>query len=317
MTAELSVIKSPKHLHDPWRAYLTNYRLKTRTVYFSDMSKRGVLDYRNDCILFESTNFIALTNAFQGRSHFMIRTQRDNTSLSNDLDDFSDDVKQEFWHLVQKVVADSKVPSLLCHHFGTWRSADHFHVHLVTRKEDFAKYTASKVKNGDYQQIMNKLDSKEGFLIKRHLEEFKRTEIADIRKNPPKLIAEKKCPDEWGDFKVELDEVYPWVKFIPKTPQVFSRDTRVVLEELRKYRDEAFTQMHMFASAWELTGFRIWLKLAGDTFNWNAGRDPNNRVYGIISVYTPEYYAMWKSEEAAEEWLNRYEAAKYDILATA
>ena len=209
--------------------------------------KRDVLDYRNDCVLFETTHFMALTNAFQGRAHIMIRTHRDAEDTNNNLNNFPLEVKREFWHLCQKVVADSRIPSLLCHHFGEWRSAGHFHVHIVTRKADFTKYTESKVKDARRDAILAKLDSKERFLIKRHLNEFKAPEVAALKKDPPQRDEQNFCSGEWKDFRVELDPVYPWVKFIPKEPQVFSSDQREIQKQLETYREQAFSQMCEFA----------------------------------------------------------------------
>ena len=243
----------------------------------------------------------------------MIRTHRDAEDTTNNLNNFPLEMKQEFWHLCQKVVADCRIPSILCHHFGEWRSAGHFHVHIVTKKTDFAKYTASKVSDAGYDAILAKLESKEKFLIKRHLNEFKAPEVADLKKNPPERDERNFCSGEWKDFRVELDPVYPWVKFIPKEAQVFSSDQREIQKQLETYREQAFSQMCEFAEHHKLKGYRIWLKLAGDAFNWNAHRDAANRVYGVISVHTPEYYAM---NPNAEEWLSRYEKAEYDVLAT-
>jgi hypothetical protein len=55
------------------------------------------------------------------------------------------------------------------------------------------------------------------------------------------------------------------------------------------------------------------VKLAGDTFMLNEHRRPDDRIYGILSVFTPEFYEMHPD---AENWLSRYETAPPDPLAT-
>lgn len=278
--------------------------------------RRGVLDYKDDIILFKSQHFLALTNKIQGRAHIIIRSHRDSRdAYGNILEEFPDPVKHEFWKMAQEVVDDARTCSTLCHHFGEWRSADHFHVHVVTGKDAFAKYTASKGgSHRDFEMIRSKLDAKEAQLIRRHLEEFKRTEVEDLERCPPVRDDQKFCPLEWGDFRLELDPVYPRVLFIPLTPQTYPRDPRAIPAIRENYRSVAFSHMVAFARANQLSGFRVWVKLSGDTFRWNEGRAPDNLIYGAVSIHTPEYYAM---NPDAPAWLERYKVAQYDVLATA
>ena len=210
--------------------------------------KKNTLQYSEDCLLFESEHLIAVANAYQGRAHIIIRTRREiqNDVISNNLEDFNEENKQEFWHIVQQVVAEAKIPIVLCHHFGGWRSADHFHVHLVCKKTDFAKYVSYKTKV-DQNQILQKLESKEKFLIDRHLNEFKKEDIKYLEDNLPDLDPENYAPKEWGDYNVELDSVYPRIKFIPKQVQVFSANPKQIQSELSKYRSDCFTAMFTLA----------------------------------------------------------------------
>ncbi|KAH0793297.1 hypothetical protein GPJ56_002785 [Histomonas meleagridis] len=207
--------------------------------------KRNVLNYNDDCILFESEHFIAIANAYQGRAHIIIRTRREIPidAISNNLEDFNDENKQEFWHIVQQVVAEAQIPIVLCHHFGGWRSADHFHVHLVCKHSGFAKYVSYKTKV-EQNQILQKLESTEKYLTNRHMNKFKKDDIKCLEENLPELDPDNFAPKEWGDYKVELDSVYPRIKFIPKQVQVFSTNNNKQIQiELTKYRSECFTAM--------------------------------------------------------------------------
>lgn len=278
------------------------------------MNKSTRLSYGNDIVLARSDKLMIVTNQWQGRAHVMVRSLRElEHEIDKNLDNFPDSLKHSFWEMVQNLVAEMRVPCILCHHFGTWRSADHFHVHICMQKESFAKFTAAKSgKPESYQAIVEKIMNKEKFLMERHLNEFKAKEIQELRKNPPAIDENNLAGETWGDFDIELDPVYPWVKFVPQEPQVFPRDPNEVRAKLEEYRTDAFAAMHGFAVEHKFTGYRIWLKLAGDAIGWNKGRAPEKPIYGIISVYTPEYYALRKD---GMEWLNRYEQAAPDLLA--
>lgn len=210
------------------------------------------LDYKNDIQLFESTHFIAVANQYQRRSHLIIRARREmEDSVSNNLEDFDDETKTEFWHMVQQIVADTKKPSMLCHHYGGWRSANHFHVHIVFQKRDFAEYVARKANNmDDLQHIIDLISKKSEQLVKRHLEEFKKPEVEEIKNDRPDEFDEDHVPfkDEYGEYRVELDNEYPWIKFIRKVQPKYSSDQREVIAQLQKYRQECFSTMYSYAT---------------------------------------------------------------------
>ena len=105
-----------------------------------------------------------------------------------------------------------------------------------------------------------------------------------------------------GDFDIEVDPVYPWVKFIPKEP---------VAEASAEYRHMAFLQMHEFIDAHKLTGAQIWIRLEGDPFEWNKDRAPDRQIYGIVVCFIKEHYGL-RSDGA--EWLSRYESAPINAL---
>lgn len=214
--------------------------------------KQSRLDYKNDIQLFESTHFIGIANQYQRRSHLIIRARRElEDSISNNLEDFDKDTKTEFWHMVQQVVADTKKPSMLCHHYGGWRSASHFHVHIVLTKRDFAEYVAKKANNQDnLQHIIDLISKKSEQLVKRHLEEYKRPEIDEIKNDRPDEFDEDHEPfkDEYGEYRVELDRDYPWIKFIRKVPPEYSKDQREVPAQLQHYRQECFSTMYSYAT---------------------------------------------------------------------
>jgi hypothetical protein len=184
----------------------------------------------------------------------MVRAQRDApASFPNILNHLSDDVKLEFWHLVQRLVAEARFPAVICHHFGRWRSADHFHLHIVTRRTDFAHFTASKMTPpGNAHQIIDQITRKEAALVERHINDFKTPEIAAIRQSPPPRKAKYFAPSEWGDFRVELHATFPWVLFVPKVPFVYSRDAARVPHELMVNRSAAFDVIFLFAEQYEL-----------------------------------------------------------------
>jgi diadenosine tetraphosphate (Ap4A) HIT family hydrolase len=218
--------------------------------------KREGLDYAEDCVLFKSEQLIALTNAKQGRCHFIIRCGRNAPpAFPNDLEDFPPDVKHLFWHLVQQLVAECRFGCVLCHHYGDWRSAPHFHVHVIAQKQDFAKYTEAKVgRSITTEQILKAINQTEVVLVKRHLEKFKRNELMELRNIVPVLNESNFAELELDGFRIELDPTYPWVKFIPKIPFVYSQDRHEVLTELETNRRNAFSTMHKFAMTHKLTG---------------------------------------------------------------
>lgn len=214
--------------------------------------KQANLNYKDDIQLFESKHFISVANQYQKRSHIIIRARRDmEKSIPNILEDFDDDMKTEFWHMVQQVVADTQKPSMLCHHFGGWRSADHFHVHIVLKKREFAEYVAKKANNMDnLQQIIDLISNKSEQLVRRHLEEFKKPEIEEIKKNGPERFDEEhvEFSDDFDEYRVELDKEYPWIKFIRKVPPKYSQDQREIPGQLQHYRQECFSRMYLYAT---------------------------------------------------------------------
>lgn len=216
------------------------------------VQKRARLDYKDDIQIFESTHFIGVANQFQRRSHLIIRARRElENSISKNLEDFDSDMKTEFWHMVQQFVADTKKPSMLCHHYGEWRSAPHFHVHIVLKKRDFAEYAANKANNKDnLQQIIDLISKKSEQLVRRHLEEYKRPEIEEIKNDRPDEFDEDhpQFRDEYGEYRVELDKEYPWIKFIRKVPPKYSQDPREIPVQLQHYRQECFSTMYKYAN---------------------------------------------------------------------
>ncbi|OHT06589.1 hypothetical protein TRFO_25332 [Tritrichomonas foetus] len=211
------------------------------------------LDYKNDTILFESEHFISIANPFQKRAHLIIRAKRDaDKSFQNNLEDFDDPLKDEFWHIVQQTVAETKKPSMICHHFGGWRSADHFHVHIVLKKRDFADYVSKRTNHPENEQkIIDLISQKSEQLVNRHLNEFKAQEIKDLKSsleaNRNKFTHEKFEDDEFGGFRIELDRDYPWIKFIPVEQPQYSRDPKEVQKQLKEYRQKCFSAMFLFA----------------------------------------------------------------------
>jgi hypothetical protein len=189
----------------------------------------------------------------------MIRAQRDApANFPNILNHLPDDIKIEFWHLVQRLVADARFPAVICHHFGRWRSADHFHLHIVTRRTDFANFTAGKMTPpGNVPSILEQIARKETALIERHLNQFKGPEIDAIRQSPPLRKAKHFAPSEWGDFRIELHPTFPWVLFIPKVPFVYSKDAARVPVELMANRSDAFNAIFLFAQQYELSDVRL------------------------------------------------------------
>jgi diadenosine tetraphosphate (Ap4A) HIT family hydrolase len=155
-------------------------------------------DYRNDCKLYTSKHFLVIANGNQGRSHFMIRAQRDApANFPNSLNHLPDDIKIEFWHLVQRLIAEARFPAVICHHFGRWRSADHFHLHIVTGRTDFANFTAGKMTPpGNVPSILEQIARKETALIEGHLNQFKGPEIDAIQQSPPPRKAKHFAPSE-------------------------------------------------------------------------------------------------------------------------
>jgi hypothetical protein len=126
-------------------------------------------------------------------------------------------------------------------------STDHFHLHIVTRENDFADVTAGKMTNpGDVQAIIDQIARKEAALVKRHLNDFKAPEIAAIRQTPPPRKAKDFAPSEWGDFRIELHATFPWVLF------VYNRDAARVPHELMVNRAAAFNTIFLFAQQYEL-----------------------------------------------------------------
>lgn len=276
--------------------------------------RHGQLSYANDVTLQESQHFIALVNAMQGRSHLIVREPKSpSTEISNDLGKFDNTLQSEFWHLIQKLVSSVRIPCWLCHHYGGWRSAPHFHVHIVTSKSKFAEFASKKTDPPtDPAKIIAKIESTEERLVQRHLTQFKKDDIQQLLENKPEIDEDDFALTELNNFNIELDPVYPWVKFVPKEPLQFSKDQLQVVQELENYRKDCYETMHQFSEIFRLTDFRIWLKLAGDPLEMNKNRDSNNQIYGIITVFTPDYYKMNPNGEA---WLQRYKEAKPDILA--
>lgn len=221
------------------------------------MNKRGVLQYSEDYILFESEHFISIVNAKQKRAHIIVRSKRElpADAISNNLEYFSEENKREFWHLVQKVVADARVPSYLCHHFGKWRSADHFHVHIVCNKNDFGNYVERKTQISS-ESVVKMINDKEKYLIRRHINEFKMPEIKEIREKYINMTVgdEEIAPSEWGGYRVELDSTYPLIKFIPKSPIKYSKDPREIQKELEYYRNDCFSKMFTLADHYKFEG---------------------------------------------------------------
>lgn len=208
------------------------------------------LNYRKDILLFDSEHFIAVANQFQKRSHLIIRAARNQeNSISNILENFGIQLATEFWHIVQQVVADTKKPSMLCHHFGEWRSAKHFHVHIVMNKRDFADYVAKKAGNqGDIPTIIQLISDQSQKLVNRHLTEFKAPEIEQIKNTRPETFGDDhQFLNEYGDYRVELDRDYPWIKFIPKVPLTYSSDPKEIQNQLRRYRQDCFSTMYIYA----------------------------------------------------------------------
>ena len=211
--------------------------------------KRGpILNYKDDIQLFESQHFISVTNSFQKRSHLIIRSRRDlEDKIPNILEELNDQMKDEFWHMVQQIVADVQRPAMLCHHFGNWRSAPHFHIHIFLQKRDFAKYTAFKENHPEKEkQIIDLISEKNKFLVERHLNEFKKPEIEELKKNPIHFEPHN-LENEYMEYKIELDKEYPWVKFIPKVQPKYSRDPHQIQKELRENRQNCFSAMYRFA----------------------------------------------------------------------
>ena len=266
--------------------------------------KHRRLDYKNDIILSNQAHFIALVNPFQGRAHLIIRSRTDITpDYENDLSTFNRELKNEFWFIVQQMAARLACPSVLCHHFGNFRSADHFHVHLVIKPRDFANFVCQKMENPENpQNIADQIEHKCQYLIKRHME-YKKEELETISKMT--VTNDNLCETEWGDYRIEIHDYYPRINFIPKKPIMYAQDKNEVIAQLQQLRENVFQAMTDFAKHHKFTAYRTWQKISGDVFYWNLGRDPSNLIFGVLQPYAPELYAIHPNRDVwLQNWIN-------------
>lgn len=263
-------------------------------------SKR--LNYDNDIILSKLEHFIGLINPYQGRSHLIIRSRTDiEPDHGNNLFDFDRPHKNEFWFLVQQIVYQLQCPCLLCHHFGNFRSADHFHVHIVVKSKDFAAFASKKMEGKEVPQVIeDQIEKKCQILIKKHFQ-YKEEELSNIEMIKPK--SENLCEKEWDDYILELHEFYPRISFIPKQPILYEKDPERVFTQLQILREKVFKAMVSFARHHKFSAYRTWQKLSGDLFNINFGRPPNALIFGILQPFAPEYYAIHPNRDV---WLENW-----------
>ena len=266
--------------------------------------KDNRLNYQNDIIIIERPHFFGLINANQGRSHLIIRSRRDITpDFSNDLSTFSRPLKDEFWFIVQYMVAKINCPCLLCHHFGDFRSADHFHVHIVVKPADFARYAVRCMGGGgNANEVAQKIESKCQVLIRKHFG-YKAKELEEIAKMTPDKFGE--CETECGDFRLEIHEFFPRISFIPKEPILYETDPKKLIPQLQYLREKVFDAMTSFAKSHKFTAYRTWQKLSGDVFFFNYNRTVDNLIFGVLQPYAPEFYAINPNRtQWLENWKN-------------
>jgi len=263
------------------------------------------LSYNDDIILFETAHFISIINHNQGRSHLIIRSKREiEKDFPFDLYTFNIDFQDEFWYLVQKTVAKSQIPTFLCHHFGEWRSADHFHVHLVVNNAQFAKFVAKESpKPIDEANVISKINKKSEYLVIRQMK-FQNEELEVIRNM--KITSEDQFPTEWEDYYIEIHPYFSRVSFIPKAPLMYSQDSKVVNEQLKTYRTNVFKAMRAFADKYGLKNYRTWQKLSGDPFYINHERPTDRLIYGLIQVSPIDFFRLHSNRE---EWLENWKKA--------
>ncbi|EAY19943.1 hypothetical protein TVAG_401970 [Trichomonas vaginalis G3] len=260
------------------------------------------LDYENDIILSKEDHFFALVNPYQGRSHLIIRSRTDiEPDHGNNLFDFDRPHKNEFWYIVQHVVAILQCPCLLCHHFGNFRSADHFHVHVVVKSKDFADFASKKMEGKETPKVIyDQIEKKCQFLIKKHFQ-YKEDELHLIETVKP--VSDKLCETEWEDYYVEIHEYFPRINFIPKKPILYEKDPQRLLQQLQYLRESVFKAMVSFARYHNFTGYRTWQKLSGDVFNFNYERPPSSLIFGVLQPYSPELYAIHPNRDV---WLENW-----------
>ena len=271
--------------------------------------KKRRLDYNNDIILSNQKHFIALINPYQQRSHLIIRNKPGITpDYSNDLSTFTRELKDEFWYIVQEMAHRLQCPCLLCHHFGNFRSADHFHVHIVVNSANFAKFAVSKMEKPENPKIIqDQIERKCQYLIKRSLE-YKKGEIEEIMKyKESHPTNESTCEEEWGDWIIEIHNYLPRINFIPKQPILYYKEPEKVIPQLQQLRESVFDAMTSFAKKHNFTAYRTWQKLSGDVFYWNNGRDPSRLIFGVLQPYPPELYAIHPDRD---EWFQRWQTCE-------
>ena len=262
------------------------------------------LNYKDDIILFEKSNMISLINPFQGRVHLIIREKPESEfNGPNNLSQFPRQLLDDFWYLLQQTVADLQAPSMLCHHFGNWRSAEHFHVHIIVNNNDFINYVIKKSTNLiDKNLIDSKFEKKMEFLVERQFG-FKNEEIRIIKEKKP--ISNKEFLKEWKDFLIELHPFFSRVNFIPKKPLVYSNIKSEVIVQLNKNRESVLLAMTSFADYYGFKDFRTWQKLSGDCLHLNYQRPNHLHIFGVLQLYPPDYYSIHPNrEEWFENWIN-------------
>lgn len=254
--------------------------------------KKG-LDYSNDIVLVKYDSLMGLINERQGRSHIIIRAVKDKEeTLTNDLTEFSDSLKNEFWHIVEKIQYDFRYDMMLSHHFGFFRSANHFHVHLLVHKNDFGQYctrknTSSSLSSDDIAKHIEKRCRK---LMERYCE-YKVSDYKEIEAKKPDNP--KKCPSEYKGYRIEIHPYFARINFFNMKPYEYSEDDNVLRKQIQNYRQEIVDVMVSFAKEYGFTGYRTWQNIKGDLFLINSKyQNKREKIRGFLQVHAPDLYAI-------------------------